>query len=299
MEFSVSLLSPEHNFSVVGVSYVGAPKNRTAMYITKKVEHLLTNLKNASQCLIFAEDTIEPPEKLRRNHCFILSANPQQQYTDFVNQFANLTERKNRTRKYTLTEGGYYVGENVKIGENAYIEPGCLIGHDVIIGDNAKIFAGAKIKNTTIGNDFIAGENCTIGTYGFTMTLDANGNRMRIPSLGKIVIGDHVEVGAHTNICTSSGGDTVLKNWVKLDALVHVGHDAMLENNVEVTAGVIVGGFDQLKEKTYVGLNTTLRNRISVGENALIGMGAAVIRDVPSSTVVVGNPAKKLEKSDK
>lgn len=97
-------------------------------------------------------------------------------------------ESKQRRRKYTLTEADYYLGENVKIGKKAFIEPLYLIGHDVIIGDNVTTFSGAKIKNATIGNDCITAKNAVIGGYGFTMAEDENGNKFRMPTFGKVVI---------------------------------------------------------------------------------------------------------------
>ena len=117
---------------------------------------------------------------------------------------------------------------------------------------------------------------------------------MRIPSLGGVIIGNDVEVGAHNNVSRGSGGDTVLEENVKLDAFVHIGHDAHLMKNVEITAGVIVGGYDIVGENAFLGLNATLRNRIEIGDGSFLGMGAVVTKSVARDTVVVGNPAKTL-----
>ncbi len=77
------------------------------------------------------------------------------------------------------------------------------------------------------------------------MTQDREGNRTRIPSL---IIGDFVEVGVSDNISAGSAGNTVIEDHVKLDALVHIGHDAHIKKNVEITAVSIVGGFDVIGE---------------------------------------------------
>lgn len=296
-EYNVSEISNgKYQFCIRGVSYIGKPSSNTAMYISKKVERLLVNLEDKKHCLIFTEDNIDIPEKLSKNNFFIKTVTPQKDYAQFVQILDNEVKKENEHRRMVLTESGYYIGENVEIGEGACIEPGVVIGHDVVIGDHALIKAGAVIKNCEIGDNFIAGENSTIGTYGFTMAEDDDGNKMRIPTLGRVIIGNHVEIGALANISRGSAGDTVIEDYVKVDSFVHIGHDAYLHKNVELPAGVIVGGFVEMMEGSYAGVNSSLRNRIVIGEKALIGMGAVVTKSIVSQVTVVGNPAKPLVK---
>ncbi|MGD9679053.1 MAG: DapH/DapD/GlmU-related protein [Vulcanibacillus sp.] len=291
MENSIKL-----DFEINSASYIGKPVNNTVMYITKKVEHLLVNLYNAKQCLVFCEENIEVSEDLSKIHVIIKTSNPQLEYSRYVNELAYNKQEMNKRRKYTLTDGGYYIGENVKIGQNSIIEPLCLIDHDVIIGNNAKIFTGAKIRNAIIGDNFIANENAVIGTYGFTMANDENGNKVRIPTLGKVIIGNNVEIGTLANISVGSGGNTVINDNVKIDTLVHIAHDVSLSNNVEITAGAIIGGFDTIEQDVFIGINSTLRNRVTIGENSTIGMGSVITKSITSNSTVVGNPAKLFKK---
>lgn len=278
--------------NINGVSYAGSPLPNTAMYITKKVEKLIDNLYSVDGCLVFAEDSIDVPEELKARHCFRLSPAPQREYAQFVTFMAEEKKRRNSRRKVTFTEGCYYIGENVTIGEGAVIEPGAYIGHDVVIGRNAHIKAGASVKDTVAGDNFIACENCTVGTTGFTMAEDEEGNKIRIATLGKVIIGNNVEVGSVSNVSCGSSGNTVIEDNVKIDSLVHIGHDAHLCKNVELPAGVIVGGFCVMEADSYAGINSTLRNRIRIGRKALIGMGAVVTKNVDDGVTVVGNPAK-------
>lgn len=216
MGYAVSLLIPDCDFEISGASYIGNPQSNTVMYISKKVEHLLDNLSKVKESLVFAEDTIKIPQELKENNYFICSDNPQREYAEFVSRIFKMHFAQERKRRYIFTEEGYYIGENVSIGENAYIEPGCVIGHDVIIGKDACILSGAVIKNSIIGDDFLANEYAVIGAYGFTMAEDENGNKFRIPTLGKVIIGNCVEIGAHDNISCGSGGIQLLKIMLKL-----------------------------------------------------------------------------------
>lgn len=299
MEYNVQRISPFHNFAVTGVSYIGNPKPHTAMYITVKVGELIKNLEGIWDCLIFAESGLVVPADILSRNCFIFTDFPQRDYARFANDFYVEWFTAERKRKYTYTDGGYYIGENVSIGLDAYIEPGCLIGHDVVIGDHVRILSGTIIKKAVIGDDVLMNENGVIGAFGFTMAEDENGNRFRIPTLGRVCIGNYVEIGACDNISCGSGGDTIIEDYVKLDALIHIGHDVYLGKNVEITAGSIIGGFARLEDHSYVGINASVRNRISLGKNSIIGMGATVTKSVESGMTVAGNPAGQLTKRNK
>ena len=297
MEYFVNKLDPNYNFTIDGVSYIGNPRENTAVYISKKVSHLVKNLETVQNCLVFAEEGIDVADALKWKNCFIFCRNPQLSYAKFVNGFVEKKQKTDSKRKYSLTSGGYYQGENVRIGRNAYIEPGCQIGHDVVIGSNAVILAGSIIKNAVIGDDFFCNENAIIGSSSFTMYEDENGNKCRIATLGKVIIGNYVEIGACNNIAAGGCGDTIIEDYVKLDGLIHIGHEAHLHKNVELTAGIIVAGFADIGENAYIGINSSIRNRISIGNGSVIGMGSNVTRDVESGKTVVGNPAKNYIKS--
>lgn len=298
MRYAVDRIVAGKSFDIVGMSYIGAPRSNTAMFITKKVEHLLSALDSVDECLIFAEREIEVPEHLVNKHAFHFSEKPQLSYARFANEFSDARFEEEKKLKFNLMPGGYYVSEDVTIPDDAYIEPGCVIGPDVQLGKNARILAGTVIRHTTVGDDFLSNEYAVIGANGFTMAEDEDGNKFRIPTLGRVVIGNHVEVGAHDNISCGSGGDTVIEDFVKLDALVHLGHDVRLQENVEITAGGIIGGFDNLGVHSYVGINAVLRNRINVGENAVIGMGSTVTKSVDANVTVAGNPARLFVKGN-
>lgn len=293
MRYNVSRLNPAYDFDITGASYAGSPVSGTAMYITKKVEHLLANLKGISNCLVYIETGIQPDKSLEKKNCFITSDNPQMAYARFMEEFAQARFQEEARRKYSLRDG-YYIGEDVEIGEDAYIEPGCLIGHGVKIGCHCRIMAGSVIKNAVIGDYFLCGENAAIGTNGFTMAEDEQGNKFRMPTLGKVIIGNHVEVGCLDNISVGLGGDTIIQDYVKIDALVHIAHNDNLGRNTEIPAGVIVGGFVNTGEHAYMGINSSIRNRINLGTDCVVGMGAVVTKGVEPGKTVIGNPAREM-----
>jgi UDP-3-O-[3-hydroxymyristoyl] glucosamine N-acyltransferase LpxD len=284
-------------YPIVSASYIGNPRDNTVMFVMKKIESQISKLASVNQCLVFHEDSIIVPDELQEKHCFISSSNPQMEYARFVIQLKEENEKNNRKLKYTLTDGGFYLGEDVSIGENAYIEPGCIIGHHVQIGKNAVILANTVIKNATIGDYFYANENSAIGVNGFTMAKDEEGNLFRIPTIGRVIIGNHVEIGALNNVSCGSAGDTILHDYVKLDSLVYIPHDMIIEENVEIASGAVFGGFGYIESGVFVGFNSIVKNRIRIGKDAIIGMGAVVTKSVEPGSVVIGNPAKPMERN--
>lgn len=285
-----------YDFLITGASYAGYPRNNTMMYISKKVGHLIENLYDFEQCLVFVEKGISVPDEIKEKNCVVECDNPQYEYVRIAGVYYKMKCEEEKKLSYILTDDGYYIGDNVNIGDNSYIEPGCLIGHNVTIGNNATILFGSVIKHSIIGDNFMCNENAVIGNFSFTMAEDTEGNKIRIPALGRVIIGDNVEVGACNDIACGACGDTVLEDYVKLDSLIHIGHEAVLRKNTEVTAGVIVAGFAEIDEHSYLGINSSIKNRIHLGRNCYVGMGTNVTRDVEPEITVVGNPARPLQK---
>ncbi|MGN0401980.1 MAG: hypothetical protein ACI4HQ_06930 [Acetatifactor sp.] len=294
MQYNVKHLSDDYDFGITGASYAGEPRDNTMMFISKKVAYLVERLSKRKECLVFVENGVEVPEEIKKSNCFIYSDNPQLAYARFATVFATEQRKKESEWGYELTKDGYYIGKNVVIGKNAYIEPNVLLGHNVRIGDNAVILAGSVIKHAIIGSDFLCNENAVIGDYSFTMADDEKGNKFRIPALGRVIIGNAVEVGACNAISIGVCGDTILSDYVKLAELVHIGHEAHLHKNTEITAGGIIAGFVEIDEHSYLGINSSIKNRICIGANCIVGMGANVIKAVDANTTVVGNPAYPL-----
>lgn len=293
MQYDVGQIHGDYHFKITGVSYIGRPRSNTAMYIGKKIADQLKKLESVEQCLVFAEIGIEVPNFLKKKHAILLVENPQLEYAKLVVELENLQKKEDRVYKYLYLNGSY-ISETAVIGKGTYIEPGCIVGHRVVIGENAVLLKGTVIKNSIVGDRFLANEYAVVGANGFTIAEDENKNKLRIPSLGGVIIKNDVEIGVHDNVSRGTGGDTVLEDYVKLDAFVHIGHDAHLLKNVEVTAGAVIGGYDVVGERTFIGLNATLRNRIEIGDKALLGMGTVVTKFVEKDMTVVGNPAKPL-----
>lgn len=189
-----------------------------------------------------------------------------------------------------------YLSPQVKLGKNVRIGHNCTLDGDIAIGDDTVIWNGVTIVNRVeLGKRCEIQSGCVIGHDGFAYTEDAQHNKTMVRHFGGVRIGDDVLICE--NVCIDRGtiDDTTIENGVKVDALTHIAHNARLHQNAALAAPCRINGSVQIGENSYLA-GATVRNQCIVGTNAFVGLGAIVIKNVPSGETVVGNPAKPLRK---
>ncbi len=278
------------------VSYIGRPISDSVLYIGKKVEEKLSTLETVEGCLVFIETGIIVQSSLEAKHQFVFADNPVLAYAEYAQRIADEISEKECRMHYRLTEEGYYLGENVSMGNSVTVEPNALIGHGVTIGDNTTVLAGAVIKNAKIGRDCFIKEYALIGGQAFTMASDTQGRVLRVQCLGDVVIGDSVEIGSFSTVCRGSNTSTSIASYTKVDDHVHIGHDVIVERGVLLTAGSVLGGYDIIGEGAYIGMNATLKQFVEVEPGAFVSMGARAAKGVKATGESYGFPVKKTDK---
>jgi UDP-3-O-[3-hydroxymyristoyl] glucosamine N-acyltransferase len=183
--------------------------------------------------------------------------------------------------------------DGISIGRNCSIDASVVIGKGTVIQDNVVIIGKVKI-----GDYCLIKPGTVIGCKGFSYGMEDDMTPVMIGHNGGVVIGSHVEIGAACSVCQGTIDDTVLGDHVKLDDNIHIAHNCHIGQKTVITAGVIFGGSVVVGVATYFGLNATVKNKLRIGDFAIIGMGANVIRDVGDQDVVAGNPAKLIRKRD-
>jgi UDP-3-O-[3-hydroxymyristoyl] glucosamine N-acyltransferase len=182
------------------------------------------------------------------------------------------------------------IGKNCYIGDYVVIGSNCSIGSGTIIHDRVSL-----VQNCIVGSNCIIQSGCSIGSDGFGFERDESGRLIRFPHSGYVRIGDDVEISANCSIARGSLSDTVIKNGTKLDALVHVAHNVIIGRDCELTAGTVVGGSTTIGDSCWMGLNSTIKNKLQIGHNVIVASGASVIRNVPDGDIVAGVPAKSIK----
>jgi UDP-3-O-[3-hydroxymyristoyl] glucosamine N-acyltransferase len=169
-----------------------------------------------------------------------------------------------------------YIGHNVVIepgvilGENVQIGAGSVIANDVRIGANTVIHANVTIgHNSQIGDHCIFFSGVVIGADGFGYERDGD-SYLKIPQLGNVRIGDHVEIGANSTIDRGALHDTIIADGVKIDNLVQVGHNVVIGKHTVISAQSGIAGSTKVGEYCLIGGGVSIRDNIEVVSNVMI-----------------------------
>ena len=167
------------------------------------------------------------------------------------------------------------IGSGTVIGANAVIGPGVQIGRDGSVG------AGASIAHALIGDDVVIHTGCRIGQDGFGYRQSGQGH-VKVPQVGRVIIQDHVEIGAGTTIDRGGSGDTVIGEGSKIDNLVQIGHNVTVGRHCIIVAQCGLSGGVTLGDHVMLGGQVGVANDVTIGEGALVGARSGVLSDIPA-----------------
>jgi UDP-3-O-[3-hydroxymyristoyl] glucosamine N-acyltransferase len=187
------------------------------------------------------------------------------------------------------------IAADALIAPDACLSAGVTIASGVTIGAGSRIGPNTCIANCTIGANVSIGANCSIGQAGYGYERDEDGALLHFPHVGRVVIDDDVDIGANTCIDRGAIGDTVIGRGAKIDNLVHIAHNVQVGAHSMLIANTMIGGSVVIGERAWVAPSACIKNQVTIESDAVIGLGAVVLRDVAPGEVVVGNPARILE----
>lgn len=165
-----------------------------------------------------------------------------------------------------------------------------------VVGDGTFIHAFAWIgPHVTIGRNCVIGPGCAIGQDGFGYTQQGDGSWQRKPQSHGVVIEDDVHIGANTCIDRGSWRDTRIRRGARIDNLCHIAHNVIVGRDCIVVAQVMLAGSVEVGDGAYVAPCASVRQHMSIGANAFIGLGAVVVKDVADEECVKGVPAKRFQ----
>ncbi len=206
------------------------------------------------------------------------------------------------------------IGRGVRIGPNARIASHVSIAHDTTLGADALILSGARIgHDVVIGDRFIAQPGAVIGADGFSYVTPeksavenarkslgdtgdaAQQSWTRIHSLGSVVIGDDVEVGANATIDRGTIRATRIGNGSKIDNLVQLGHNVQVGEDCLLCGQVGIAGSVKFGNRVVLGGQCGVSDNIFIGDDVIAGGGSKLLSNVPAGRVILGYPAVKME----
>lgn len=189
------------------------------------------------------------------------------------------------------------VGEGSRIGDGSVIGAGCAIGRRVTLGERCVLHANVTIyDDVDIGSRAVLHSGCVIGADGFGFVM-AGDRYEKFPQIGRVEIGDDVEIGANSCVDRAALGVTWIGDGTKLDNMVHVGHNCRIGKHVVVAAQTGFSGGVIVEDYAVIGGQVGIGDKARIESRAVLGSGSGVLTSkiVHAGQVMWGTPARPLK----
>jgi len=272
------------------LSFLANPKYEKYIYDT------------ASSIVIVNED-FKPARKV--NATLIRVKNAYESFAALLQMYEQSKPKKKGISKLAGVAGSATLGTDLYIGDFTVVSDGAVIGDraqiypQVYIGDHVKIGEGTVIhpgvriyEGSEIGNQCVIHAGAVIGADGFGFAPGQENNYQKIPQLGKVIIEDHVEIGANTTIDRATMGATILRKGVKLDNLIMIGHNVEVGENTVMAGQTGISGSTKIGRNCMFGGQVGLIGHINIADGVKIAAQSGITKDIKQEGVVLqGSPA--------
>lgn len=313
MEFTAEMIAgflggeivgdPQAKVSTIAKIEEGAP-GALSFLSNPKYEHFIYD---SDSSIIIVNKSFEPKQDVKAtmvkvDDAYACFAKLLELYESSKPQKKGISEKASISAAASLGSDCYvgdfaFVGDGVKAGDNCKIYPQAYVGDGVKMGNNVTLFPGVKIyEGCVIGNNVVINAGTVIGADGFGWAPDTEGKYNRIPQLGNVVIEDNVDIGANTCIDRATMGSTVIKQGVKLDNLIQIGHNCIIGNNSACAAQSGFAGSSKIGSNCMIGGQVGITGHITLGDKVIVGSKSGVSKNVDDNAFLMGYPALPIMK---
>ena len=285
----------EKNYKVEGnlemkiteVASLGGSNCNHVSFCSSEGQDAINQISQSNAGIILCKKNLEGLLHPKQGTQLIFLDNPRLAFVHIFKKIHN--ERKTGISHQAVISKKAEIGDDCYIGDYVVIGDNCKVGNNTIIYDRVSL-----VQNCIIGDNCVIQSGVTLGDDGFSFERYPT-KLERFPHIGSLIIGNNVEICANSHIARGSLSDTIIGNGTKIDALVHIAHNVVIGENCEITGGAVFGGSITVGKSSWIGLNSTIKNKLNLGNNVLVASGASVINDVPDNDIVAGVPAKSIK----
>lgn len=283
-EFIGAKLVGNTQASATGINEIHKVENGDLVFVDHP-KYYRKCLNSAASFIIINKETEVPDGK-----ALLIVENPFEAYCQIANHFRPFEPSdKMISDSAVVGEGsfiypGAFIGNHVRIGKKCVIHPNATILDHCIIGDNVIIQAG-----TVIGSD----------AFYYNTKKDRELWYKKMPSCGRVIIEDDVEIGAGCTIDRGVSHDSIIGKGSKLDNMVHIGHDTVTGKNCLIAAQVGIAGVVTLEDGVTLWGQVGVSKTLTIGANAVIYAQSGVGKDTEGGKVYFGSPIEDAKEKMK
>jgi UDP-3-O-[3-hydroxymyristoyl] glucosamine N-acyltransferase len=172
------------------------------------------------------------------------------------------------------------VGVDVTLGEGVVLHAGCTLGNGVRVGDGCVLYPNVSIyAGCEIGRNVIIHSGAVIGADGFGFAPD-KGLWVKIPQIGRVIIGDDVEIGANTTVDRGALDDTIIGDGCKLDNQIQIGHNCVIGQHCVIAACAAIAGSVTLQDRVIIGGAAMIAGHVTIASGAVVSGGSLVMKNI-------------------
>lgn len=188
------------------------------------------------------------------------------------------------------------VSDTAVVGEGTVLHPNVYLGNHVTIGRNCVLMPGVVLyDNVHLGDNVIVHSGAVLGGHAFYYKKRAD-HFEKLQTCGRVIIHDHVEIGACCTIDAGVTGDTVIGRHTKLDNHVHIGHDTLIGEMCLLAAQVGIAGVCRIGNRVTLWGQVGIASDIVINDGAVIMAQSGVSKDIPEGAVQFGSPSDDFRK---
>jgi len=254
---------------------------------------------------------VKPDFEKSRNDITYLEANePDKAFAKIILRYFSPEFPLKGIDKTAFVDETAKLGDNVALGKNVVISANCRIGsnvkifHNTVLLENAEVGEGSIIfqnvsirENCKVGKRVVAHPGAVIGSDGFGFNTDEKGVYHKVPQIGNVVVEDDVEIGANVTIDRAALGSTLIKQGVKIDNLVQIAHNVIVEENTVLASQVGIAGSTKVGKNCILAGQVGVVGHIELADKTVLIAQSGVSKSIKKPGYYFGSPAKELRKA--